>query len=49
VRFFFDRPFSRRASLETVVRNRFAAFDGEAVGTGGKAGLGALDGSELFA
>ena len=49
VRFLFDRPFGRRASLETLVRNRLAALDREAVGTGGQTRLGTLEGSELFA
>ena len=47
--FFFGRAFGRRASLETVVRDRLAALDREAVRTGGKTGLGTLDGGELFA
>jgi hypothetical protein len=49
VTFFFDRPFCRRESLETLVRNRLAALDRAAVGAGGKPGLGPLDGSELLA
>src|SRR5439155_7185808 len=41
--------FGCRKSLETLVRNRLAAFDREAVGAGGEPGLGALDGGELLA
>jgi hypothetical protein len=47
--FFLNGPFGRRESFETLVRNRLAAFDREAVGAGGKSGLGSLDGSEFFA
>ena len=47
--FLFGCPFSRRQSLETPVRNRLAALDRAAVSTGGKAGLGTLDGGEVFA
>src|SRR6266566_3641474 len=48
-RFLFGRPLGGRKSLQTFVRNRLSALDREAVGTGGKAGLGPLDGGELFA
>ena len=48
-RFFLGRPFGRWKSLETLVRNRLAALDRAAVGTCGETGLGALDGSQLFA
>jgi hypothetical protein len=49
VRFFFDCSFRRRESLEAIVRNRLAALDRAAVGTGGQTGLGSLEGSEVFA
>ena len=48
-RFLFGRPLGRRASLETLVRNRLAALDREAVRTGAETGLGTLDSGELFA
>jgi hypothetical protein len=47
--FLFDRPFGRGESLETLVRNRLAALDRAAVGTGGTTGLGPLQGGELLA
>jgi hypothetical protein len=49
VGFLFGGPLGRRESLETLVRNRLAALDREAVGAGGKPGLGALEGGELVA
>ena len=47
--FLLGRPLGRRESLETLVRNRLAAFDREAVGPCGKPGFGALEGGELVA
>ncbi len=47
--FLFGRPLGGRKSFETLVRNRFAALDRKAVGTGGKSCLGTLDGGELLA
>src|SRR6266568_4508923 len=49
VRFLFGRPFGRRESLETLVRNRLPALDRASVGPGGKPALGTLDGGELLA
>ena len=49
VRFFFDCPFSRRASLETLVRNRLAALHREAVGTGCETRFRTLEGGEFVA
>jgi SpoVK/Ycf46/Vps4 family AAA+-type ATPase len=49
VRLLFGRPFGRRESLETLVRDRLAALDRAAVRTVGKTGLGTLDGGEFFA
>jgi hypothetical protein len=48
VSFFLDRPLSRGDGLEALVRNGLAALDREPVGPGGKAGLRAVDRSQLF-
>ena len=47
--FLFGCPLGGRKSFETLVRNRLAALDRKAVGTGGKSCLGTLDGGELLA
>jgi len=47
--FLFGRPLGGREGFETLVRNRLSALDREAVCTGGKTGLGTLDGGELVA
>jgi hypothetical protein len=43
-----DRPLGGRKCLETVVRDRLAAFDGEPVRAGRESLLGPLDRGELF-
>jgi hypothetical protein len=50
VRFLFlDGPLGRRQGLEALIRDRLAAFDGEAVRPGGETRLGALERVKVFA
>jgi hypothetical protein len=49
VGFLFGRSFGRRKCFETLVRNRLAALDREAVGPGDETGLGPLDRGEILA
>ena len=42
-----DRPFRERTGLEPGIWDRIATFDRNAVGTGGKSRLGALERCEL--
>jgi hypothetical protein len=50
VRFLFlDGPLGRRQGLEALIRDRLAAFDGEAVRSGGETRFGALERVKVFA
>ncbi|MDQ3866921.1 MAG: hypothetical protein M3304_08855, partial [Actinomycetota bacterium] len=48
-RLLLDRPLGRRLGLEALVGDRKAAFDGQAIRTGGQPLLGTLDRSQLVA
>src|SRR6476619_1278518 len=46
---FLDGPLGRRQGLEALIRDRLAAFDGEAVRSGGETRFGALERVKVFA